>query len=135
MAEARAGTALAGDSLVREDIGGQVYWMADAKPRKVASPDVHLLPPFDEYTVAYRDRSAVLAPEYRKYASDGGIFKPIIVVDGQVVGTWRRTAEKGTTVVTATPFAGLGAEEWRAVEGAGERYGAFLGTPVEVRRG
>ncbi|MGH9937628.1 MAG: DNA glycosylase AlkZ-like family protein, partial [Blastocatellia bacterium] len=52
-------------------------------------------------TVAYKDRGAVLDPKYTKQANSGnGIIYPTIVVDGRVVGTWKRTLKKDALVIT-----------------------------------
>ena len=40
----------------------------------------HLLPPFDEYTVAYKDRTAVLDPKHATYARSAGLLSPTIVL-------------------------------------------------------
>lgn len=50
----------------------------------------HLLPGFDEFLLGYQDRSAVLAPEDapRIVPGGNGVFKPIVVEQGKVVGTW-----------------------------------------------
>jgi hypothetical protein len=79
--------------------------MAAATP----TPRVHLLPGFDEYLLGYADRTAALAPEHREAIVPGGngMFKPTIVVDGEVVGTWRRTIRARETVLEAIPFARL----------------------------
>ena len=48
---------------MQEVIDGKTYWLSSFTPAvKSASPTAYLLPPFDEYTVAYRDRGAVLRP-------------------------------------------------------------------------
>ena len=47
------------------DIDGQEYYFAQDLPDAPAEPhDAFLLPPFDEFLVAYRDRSAALDPQY-----------------------------------------------------------------------
>lgn len=53
---------------------------------------VHLLPAFDEYYLGYRDRGLVASPEMQAAVVPGGngVFRPLVVVDGRVVGTWRR---------------------------------------------
>jgi len=95
------------------------------------SPTAWLLPPFDEYTVAYRDRSAVLDPaQGRALISTNGIFYPAIVLDGRVAGTWKRTIAKGAVTITLSPFAPLKKKERQAIAAAAERYGAFLGMPT-----
>ncbi len=134
MADAKSGLELAKRRLVQEISGGQTYWLASSMPTtKDASPAAYLLPAYDEYTVAYKDRSAVLNPEYTKRVSSGnGIIYPTIVVDGLVVGTWKRTLRKDTIVITPSPFAKLKRAETRAFAGAARRYGEFLGAPVNA---
>lgn len=98
---------------------------------KDASPTAYLLPAYDEYTVAYKDRGAVLNPLYAKQANSGnGIIYPTIVVDGQVVGTWKRTLNKDGLVITPSPFAKLKRAETRALAAAASRYGEFLDASV-----
>src|SRR5438105_760247 len=61
MADARLGIELAGDALEHEGFDGKDYWFG-AGPRRAptAAAGAHLLPNFDEYTVGYRDRSAII---------------------------------------------------------------------------
>ncbi len=67
------------------------------------------LPGFDEYVLGYKDRSAVLDPKHFNLIVPGGngVFKPTIVTDGQVVGTWQRHKKGRTTVVDPQPFTRL----------------------------
>ena len=135
VADAKAGIELAGPGLEREIIDGQDYWLSAAEPAagpnaSPASPAAWLLPPFDEYTVAYKDRSAVHDPARGGLMSINGIFYPLIVLDGRVAGTWKRAFKKGTVEITLSPFASLKKKERQAVAAAAERYGAFLGMPV-----
>ena len=131
-ADARAGLEMAKPHLAQEVSDGQTYWFASSMPAtKDASPTAHLLPAFDEYTVAYKDRSAVLNPLYAKQVNTGnGIFSPTIVVDGQIVGTWKRTLKKSEVVITPSPFARLNKAETRAFATAASRYGEFLNQSV-----
>jgi len=137
VAEVKRGIELAGPRLEREVIDGQAFWLAaasaGAEAAKPASPTVWLLPPFDEYTVAYKDRSAVLDPAHGRVMSGNGIFYPVIVVDGQVAGTWKRVFKKGSVEITLSPFAPLKKKERQAAALAAERYGDFLGKPSEAK--
>ena len=132
VADAKAAIEMARSHLVHENFEGQVYWLAPSMPAvKAASPTAYLLPPYDEYTVAYKDRSAVLDPLYNKLVNTGnGVFSPIIVVDGQVVGTWKRAVKKAAVVITPGPFTTINKTAMRAVAAAANRYSAFLGAPV-----
>ncbi|MDL5156947.1 winged helix DNA-binding domain-containing protein [Actinomycetospora termitidis] len=64
-------------------------------PERLAAaevPDELLLPGFDEFVLGYADRSHVLDPEHadRIVPGNNGIFRPTVVRDGRVVGTWAR---------------------------------------------
>jgi hypothetical protein len=130
--DAIAGIEMAKRSLAQETINGQSYWLGSSTPTtNDPSPTAYLLPAFDEYTVAYKDRSAALDPKYTKYANSGnGILYPVIAIDGQVVGTWKRALKKDTMVITPSPFTKLNRAETRAIAEATNRYGKFLGASV-----
>ena len=126
-ADAKSGLEIASAHLQREMIGGQAYWIASTmSTARIHSPTAWLLPPFDEYTVAYQDRRAVLAPKFAARAGNG-IFSPTLIVDGQVVGTWARTIGQRGVAITTSPFRKLVGAETRAVDAAVKRYRRFIG--------
>ncbi len=54
------------------------------------------------------------------------------MIDGRVVGTWRRTIRKSGIEIAVSPFTSLGkADKGRFAEVA-QRYGEFLGSPVTL---
>jgi hypothetical protein len=64
---------------------------ANAEADVTARPQVALLGHFDPYLVGYASRDLVLDPRFAKRIQAGGGFvAPAILVDGRVVGTWRR---------------------------------------------
>jgi hypothetical protein len=74
--------------------GGNTYFFPVGTEVSLAARTVFFLPAFDEYCVSYKFRDAVFDPAFHKEAiTANGIFKPIIVVDGQVVGIWKRTVK------------------------------------------
>jgi hypothetical protein len=118
--------------LVSEQIAGKVYWFAAGETfAAAAAPEVQLLPGFDEYLLGYKDRQAVLEAEHAAKVVPGGngIFKPMVVVDGQIVGTWKRTLRKGAVDV-AVSFFGAAQASPEAVAAAAGQYCAFLGGPL-----
>ena len=117
----------------RLEADGRTYWMTGAPPRAKAQASlVHLLPIYDEYLVAYRDRVAVphgppaIAPGPRFVT-----FENSVVIAGQVAGTWRRVPGARGVHVTVTAHRKLTARERRAISAALERYQTFTGTPVD----
>jgi hypothetical protein len=130
-ADAREALALAAPSLSRDVVDGETFW-SGRRPPRAARPGapMHLLPPFDEWLVGYRERGEVLDPAHRSRVH--ALLSPIVVHQGRVVGTWRRALEKDRVVISATFFRRPGARERRALEAAAERYGRFLGRRAGV---
>ena len=131
--DARTGIEVAKEQLEQNEVDGRSYWYGSSVPPRLTRTPAHLLPPWDEYTVAYRDRTAVVDPVHStKVNAGGGVLKPVVVIRGRVVGSWQRTLGKGSVVVTPQYFGRLAAEEGHAVADAARRYGAFLGTAAEL---
>jgi hypothetical protein len=134
-AKARAGPEMVETRLAQEVVDGQTYWFLPSRTTpKAASPTAYLLPAFDEYLLGYKDRRAVLDPAHATKVVPGanGMFKPLIVVDGRVVGTWKRTLRKTKVLVKFDPFESLSPAQMEAAAAAAEPYGRFLGLPVEL---
>ena len=113
---------------VSETIGAQTYWFARRRSLpKTDEQSVYLLPAYDEFIISYKDRSAVLPFEnHNKAVSNNGIFRPVIVVNGQVVGTWKRTIKKDRVSVETEFFKQPNKTTKRLIEEASIRYGRFL---------
>ena len=114
--------------LLAATIDKQTYWQAPdaAKPR--AARGCHLLPAYDEYTVAYQDRSAIMTSEVAARADSGnGIFHPPIVIEGQIAGRWSRLLNKDSVAITCRFFAPLDRSRRQALATAAQRYAKFLG--------
>ena len=89
----------------------------------------HLLPPFDEYTVAYKDRTAILDPAFAKRLNaGGGILNAVVIVNGVVAGTWKRALRGKAVEIAISPFRDLPPRDARAVDQASARYACFLGS-------
>jgi hypothetical protein len=128
-ADVRAGLELSKSQLETARVEGHDYWFGLAtQPLPVASPIAHLLPAYDEYTIAYKDHSAILDPDYTELVVVA--FGIVIVIDGQIVGAWKRVIEKDHILLTLDPFRGLTEAEQQAVAQAGQRYQTFLGKPI-----
>jgi hypothetical protein len=98
-----------------------------------ASPLVHLLPNYDEYVVAYQDRSALFptAAMAHDLAGMGVLSSPIVLYRGQVAGRWKRSVARGRVTVSVSLRRELGKAGDQALRAAATRYGTFLGLPVD----
>jgi hypothetical protein len=94
--DARHGIEMAARDLERVTVGDRSYWMSAQSVAPKKRPVAHLLPNYDEFFIAYRDRSA-LAERLRKSGftqRTDNLFTHIAISDGQLIGTWRRTKSK-----------------------------------------
>jgi hypothetical protein len=100
LTEAKQGLEAVKQDFYTEEINGRTYLISNTIKNIMPNEDsVYLLPAFDEYLIAYRDREAVFNPKnHSKAISSNGIFRPVIVVNGQVVGTWKKTTAKSNPI-------------------------------------
>lgn len=134
---AREALALVEDRLLRETVDGQM-WLThvDARPVPDRPGGVLLLPQWDEFLLGYKSRDVTLPSEHFAKVVPGRnmVFKPTLVIDGEVAGTWRRDQRRGRVRVEVQPFTEPSARRWRDIERAAAAYAAFLGTEAEVVR-
>jgi DNA glycosylase AlkZ-like len=131
-AEARSGVESVKSKLVSKTIDGKSYFSGPSKPARSTKGLAYLLPAFDEYLVAYRNRDAVLDPNVAKRVNaGGGILWPTVVVDGRVVGTWRRVLSRTTVFIEIGLFEKRARAAKDAIADAAARYGTFLGLRPE----
>ncbi len=134
-ADVKAGLDMVQAQLVHEVVAGQTYWQAEPLPFvRDPSPTAYLLSNYDEYGIGYSDRSAIVDPAHTAQRDPARpiYFGHMIVLDGQIVGAWKRVLGKGTVVITADTFIPFSGAEYAAFAAAAERYGAFLGLPVRL---
>lgn len=136
VADARNGISLASKAIEHQVIDGKDYWFDPAAtPATAPAGIVHLLPNFDEYTVAYRDRAAVVhsdLPVDPALFAFGSILANVVLVGGTVRGSWRRTSARGRVRVEIRTLDRLGTRETARVSEAGRRLSRFLERPVEL---
>jgi hypothetical protein len=78
------------------EIDNQKYWFGtNFTDKDNFRKSVHFLPAFDEILISYKTREASILPEHQSKAfTNNGIFKPIILENGKVIGTWKRIIKK-----------------------------------------
>lgn len=133
--DVQLGIELAADDLAQEIIGGRIYLHSGKESEMADLPnDPQLLPSFDEYLVAYKDRSdAVEARFSRQVIGINGLFNASIVIDGGVVGTWKRSLDKTGVGLELSPFRALLKKELKALGKVARRYGDFIGLSAQVK--
>lgn len=115
LTEIRLGIEILGKKILHQEKNGKIYYMSDVTKNIVQDKNVYLLPPYDEYTVSYKHRDDVLDPKH-VITSRNGIFSPIIVVYGKIVGIWSRKTVKNTVKVTPEFFIKIGKSEQKLLD-------------------
>ena len=140
--DAKAGIDLAASSLVCDEVDGFTFWSGDRPvqkdrpyggrtPKAAASPLVHLLPNYDEYLIAHKDRHLVVSP-----GSGDGVtrikdpFVHHVVVDGRLAGSWTRMVKDGAVTVECAAYVRPNQETRGAIDAAVARLGRFMERPA-----
>jgi hypothetical protein len=135
LGDARRGLAMVQDRLERFRHDGRTYWHA---PGQMPPPDPaglrprgHLLQILDECYRGYQDSRWVLdaagiVPRSREPATG------IALVDGQLIGTARRTISSQRVRFDVRPYRPLRPAEAGALSDASRRYGEFLGREPDL---
>jgi hypothetical protein len=133
LTDARKGIELLRSRLNKVEREGKLYHYF--KTQKVIEPDAaFLVPGFDEYFIAYTDRSAILDKNYAKELNQGGgMINGAIVVNGKMVGGWKRKFEKKTVVLTLKLFEKITQAQDDALKKQAERFGKFITMPLIIK--
>ena len=106
VSEAKQAIYLIESELTAEQWNGQTWYVHEAcRTRGKVSGRLHLLPSYDEYLLGYKDRTDVLPKEhYPKAFTNNGLFYPVILHEGQVIGNWSKSAKKGSASIECSWF-------------------------------
>ncbi|MCW2961227.1 MAG: hypothetical protein JWM25_1454 [Thermoleophilia bacterium] len=140
MRDARTALEAVRDELVEVHCGELDHWML-AEAAATLDPDlpaarqsVRALPSFDEHLLGYQNRNLQLDPEHADLIVPGGngIFRPTIVVGGQVRGTWSRTKRADGTDVSVEAFAPLATRTAASCRRSVRDWSTFNDTAVRI---
>lgn len=135
-ADVRRAIELAGSHLERVALNTGVFWSGETSraPKKARTPTALLLPNYDEYLVAYVDRGLMFdeADTGRLDSRGNPIFQNTVLVNGRIVGTWRRTLKARSVAVAIDLHRRLSKVERTAVDHALEIYSLYLGHSAAV---
>ena len=129
MADVKVGIEAAWPRLEQVALDGATHWFAEWSEGRSRSPVAHLLPNYDEYVIAYVDRSALVDPALDPQPDQKLVFSNVVMIDGRAVGTWRRGVGKDAIRVQTRVRRDLTATQQAAVRAAVKRYERFAGSP------
>jgi hypothetical protein len=131
LADVRAAVAGLGSALTTLTCDGVDYLIAssalESATSSVIGSAVYALPGFDEYLLGYQNRSLTLEDEHlqRIVPGNNGMFLPMIVAQGRVVGSWRRTPRSQTAQIEADHFADATPAQLARFGRGASRYSRF----------
>jgi hypothetical protein len=126
--EAKEGVAIISKELERFTIDGTEYYFTDDKTALPKEGQMtFLMPDYDEYGMGYKDRSVLSNPQ----AVQKTIFDRLVIVDGMVAGSWKRTIQKDNVLIEIQDFGNqkVGDDMVAAIE----KYAAFLGKTPQYK--
>jgi hypothetical protein len=121
-------------ALESSTISGLTHWSAeDSRPASKGLVAM-LLPNYDEYLIAYKERAAFVdqARAANVVARSGGALANHLMIDGRLAGGWSRTISPNMVQVEVAPYKKLTPAQARAVSNAAECYGEYLGLRAEL---
>ena len=126
--EARQAIYLIDSELTAEEWNGQTWYIhEDCRTRGKVSGSLHLLPSYDEYLLGYKDRTDVLPKEhYAKAFTNNGLFYPVVLHEGQVIGNWNKGPQKKSISIEHTWFQPETFVDEALLSWAKERYKQFI---------
>lgn len=120
-------------NLVSEETGKEIFWF-DKSLQQSASVEneVHLLPAYDEFIISYQTRSPSFPLIHQRKISENGFFRPVVVINGQVSGSWKRTDEKDKLIIEISLFQSPRRHLKDLIEKEAEDFGHFSEKKTEI---
>jgi hypothetical protein len=133
--QAKRGIEIVGSALKTEVSDGHRYCLSAKANRSLKGTPrrAHLLSSYDEYFIAYKDRSAAMHPDFnQKSIAAKSVFDAPLLIDGQVFGGWKGVVQKDAVIIQLKPFRIFNRVDRAAVHSACAKYAAFIGKEERV---
>lgn len=152
MREARRAAGLAGSALASETVGDHTFWRAassspaarraarssrssgSARASHSSDSSVYLLPNYDEYLIAYKDRDIVMPTAHPRPArvDNGPELGYHLIVDGRVAGSWRKVMKTRRAAIEVRSYWPLTTNEQQALAIEAARFATFANVEVTL---
>ena len=128
ISEAKQAIYLIESEMITEQWNSQTWYIHNScRTRGKIADSLHLLPPYDEYLLGYKDRTDVLPKEfYPKAFTNNGLFYPVLLHEGQIIGNWNKSVKKGVINLKHSFFQENVCLEESLLSNAKDRYKQYL---------
>jgi hypothetical protein len=119
----------------RDEKGRELFDVPDAShPRSGTQAPIRFLPEFDNVLLAYKDRSRIVAENYRaRVYPNNGMIQPTLLVDGFVEGKWKISATEKKATLSIEAFRRFTKNEKSEIETEGESLIEFVAENTKAR--
>jgi hypothetical protein len=128
---ARTGLKSLKSELNKYEIGNKIYWSKigsmNRELKDQTTPNVKILPQYDDYLLAYQDRGASIDETTKKLLQPKyGRFNRVILINGRVTGTWKREIDGNKVFFKLNYFRSLNDLEYGALISEINDYSRFI---------
>lgn len=117
---------------VKTKIDGQEFIFAPVTGKELTHPKhSFLMPDYDEYGIAYKNRDAILPPKDANGPQGVFTYNRMIIVNGAIVGSWQRTLKNKSINIEIVPVYSFSKEEKDIIDQAIERFKTFAGDKAD----
>jgi hypothetical protein len=133
--EGRKGLDAIESELESELMDERTYWFVTSSSSRKKEPNVvDLVQGYDECIMSYSESRDVLLEDVT-YLADTSEVQPFlhaILLDGRLIGRWKRVLERGSVAIETSFNRPLNRDEKIGLDTAVERYGRFVARPVTL---
>jgi len=127
VSDARHALEMVQHKFMAEQVESETYWFSNRFSSVKKTDSVHLLPAYDEFIISYKKRNATLTIEHQKKAfSTNGIFRPVVLVNGEGVELWKRSLVKDKVHIETELFKPIKPSTQILLEKEIKVFGVFL---------
>lgn len=105
LTDAKKAPEMVKEQFIHKEVNGVTFWFKESKKSMKRKSDViHLLPNYDEFLVGFKERTAVLESidNIKLDVRENVLFNHIIILNGRIVGGWKRNLTQKTAKVIPT---------------------------------
>ncbi|MCY4466682.1 MAG: winged helix DNA-binding domain-containing protein [Chloroflexi bacterium] len=113
---------------------GEALMLADQLDSESKETMLRLLPRYDNYLLAQKDRRFIIAPDHvRQVYPGGGLIRACVLINGEAQAAWQLEKRRAGIRIIIMPFEGLDSAHLPLIEAETESIGKFLNTNAELR--
>jgi hypothetical protein len=113
--------------LLREDV-------AALNSSPVVKGSIRLLPNFDSYLLAHREKDHLLsAQHYKRVYRNQGWISPVVLINGVITGVWSHKVHGKRLLVNVEPFGKLTKTERAGIEREAESLALYHDASLELK--